>query len=164
MRARSPCIWLFLLLACWATIVASKSVSVTYERMLLFYAYRIAFMYKGASQSYILRHLDPVKDAVAWKASYNQLGNRGSLPDGQLTWKEFQLAIDPGVQPTGPVPELDETDFDRVAAGLRDVGLAEREFPVRLAQGLPPNKNGGKPYHEYVSYLREMVVEARANM
>jgi hypothetical protein len=162
MLARSPYTWLLLVVGYWASIVASKSFAGAYERILLYYTYNVTLKYKGPSQSYILRQLDSVKDSALWQVSYSQKGNRGSLPDGQMTWEEFEASLhnDKSITPKD-IPTLNPANFDQVALNLWNKKMGGF-FKVELAAGvIPPPK---VQYFTYVEGLKEIVKDARANM
>ncbi|KAJ4399152.1 hypothetical protein N0V85_006102 [Neurospora sp. IMI 360204] len=136
MLARSAWTWI-VLIAAWASLVASKSPAVAYEMIFGYHTYNTAWKYRGVGQGVIFRQLDPEKDKTLFDASYKQKGHRGSLAQGQMDWKEFTLAWlrDNKLGP-GDIPELDQADLGKTAKKLMDLSAkAKMELKVQLATG-----------------------------
>ena len=158
MLARSAWTWLVLLIAGWASIVASKSPAAVYEMIYSYHIYNIAWEYEGASQQYIYRLLDPVKDKTLYDNSYQKKGHRGSLADGKMDWKDFCLAWF-GKNKLGRdnIPDLDMGDVKGTASALAKVTDLDL---VKLRQARGKNIKGLQ-YNEVIMEWRNMVEGAR---
>lgn len=158
MLARSAWAWL-VLIAAWASLVASKSPAVVYEMMSAYHIYNIAWLYEGADQRYIYPLLDKDKDKTLFDKSYRQQGHRGSLDKGQMNWGEFCVAWfkDDRLSPD-MIPELDMNDLPKTARAL---SLVSAPSLVRheLAAGV-----FNKSYYVLLTEWMDMVLKARKKL
>lgn len=173
MLVRSAWAWI-VLIASWASIVASKSPSVCYEMIAAYHVYNIAWQYKGADQRYIYPLLDPnptddedERKKKLYNASYRSKGHRGSLANGKMTWEEFCVAWikDNEITPD-KIPRLDLNNIEATAGALKKVKEPSM-VPVHLASGIPwikpekGEKDTNLKYPELLEQWSDMIVEAR---
>ncbi|KAJ4398159.1 hypothetical protein N0V85_006356 [Neurospora sp. IMI 360204] len=145
------------LIAAWASLVASKSPSVAYELITGYHLYNTAWKYRGAGQRIIYRHLDPEKDEKLFEESYRKKGHRGSLAEGQMDWKEFTLAwLDNNKIGPEDIPELDRNDLAKTAQKLMKTHLATGILPP---EGSGPHR--GPEYHSVLKEWSDVLEEAR---
>ncbi|KAK3494127.1 uncharacterized protein B0T23DRAFT_315024 [Neurospora hispaniola] len=161
MLARSAWTWI-VLIATWASLVASKSPAAAYELIFGYHVYNTAWKYRGAGQGIIYRQLDPEKDKTLFKQSYGQKGHKGSLAEGQMDWKEFTLAWLRNNK-IGPqnIPDLDPTDLTKTAQKLWEIP-GSKFVKLQLATGTLSEVRGkGPEYHTVLKGWSDMVKEAR---
>jgi hypothetical protein len=130
------------------------SYSHAYDKIWLYYAYEVAWQFKGSGQTYILRHLDFKNDGGFIKRGYNPTGNRGSLPNGQLTWEEFIRLLN-NAPPDKAVPALTD-DLEKVAGEIWKTGWIKKKLIIQSAVGM-----NNAEYHEFIKSCGDMMMEGR---
>ncbi|RKU40479.1 hypothetical protein DL546_001158 [Coniochaeta pulveracea] len=171
MWLRSSASWLLALIFCVSVQVAAVSYAHAYDKIWLYYVYNLAWKLDGPSQRYILRFLDPKNPADRQMNNQNiNKGNRGSLPNGQLTWEEFQWSLNWALadKTLNPVPELSD-DFDKLAKQLWQTSWMGSEIKLGVAQSLRVQKGSRAPpgfleYTDYIHSLTQMVEQAKIRL
>jgi hypothetical protein len=158
LRSRFTTVWLLLGVSYYGVLVAGfASYAHAYDKIWLYYAYQVAWKLEGSGQTYILRHLDPRRDGKLINQGYNPKGNRGSLPDGQLTWPEF-LSLLGGRETELNVPSLTD-DLEGLASKIWQSGWVSKLLIVRNAAS-----DFTTTYDGFLQRCGDMIVKARKTL